>query len=116
MKNVSSDMFGTKRGRIHMTSQNLGNLQLRKVKALKRKGDAKASGADSKNRKRNAWVIYKIQASVGWIKYVPQDISSEEWSAKRRLNKEMKSFRGNEIISVYVCLYSIYFCIKCADF
>nr|CAB3265689.1 ribosome production factor 2 homolog [Phallusia mammillata] len=36
VKNVSGDIFGTKRGRIHMTSQDLGNLQTRKVKALKR--------------------------------------------------------------------------------
>lgn len=36
VKNISTDMFGTKRGRVHMTSQNLQNLQLRKVKALKR--------------------------------------------------------------------------------
>lgn len=36
VKNISTDMFGTKRGRVHMTSQNLQNLQLRKVKALKK--------------------------------------------------------------------------------
>uniref|UniRef100_H2ZKM7 Ribosome production factor 2 homolog n=1 Tax=Ciona savignyi TaxID=51511 RepID=H2ZKM7_CIOSA len=41
VKNVSSDLFGTKRGRIHMTSQDLKNLQLRKIKALKRKPDEK---------------------------------------------------------------------------
>lgn len=47
VKNVSTDMFGTKRGRVHMTSQNLQNLQLRKVKALKRLPGEKAADAES---------------------------------------------------------------------
>ena len=40
-KNISRDVFGTKHGKIHMQKQDLGNLQIRKMKALKRKsGDA----------------------------------------------------------------------------
>ncbi|XP_077977046.1 ribosome production factor 2 homolog [Glandiceps talaboti] len=37
VKNVSRDVFGTKHGRIHMQKQDLGNLQIRKMKGLKRK-------------------------------------------------------------------------------
>ena len=41
-------MFGTKRGRVHMTSQNLQNLQLRKTKALKRlPGEKSAAASDN---------------------------------------------------------------------
>ncbi|XP_064617984.1 ribosome production factor 2 homolog [Liolophura sinensis] len=36
-KNVSHDPFGTKMGRIHMEKQDMDKLQLRKMKALKRK-------------------------------------------------------------------------------
>jgi len=37
VKNVSHDLFGAKHGRVHMTKQDLGNLQTRKMKALKRR-------------------------------------------------------------------------------
>lgn len=37
VKNISRDVLGDKRGRIHMTKQDIGSIQLRKVKALKRK-------------------------------------------------------------------------------
>jgi len=47
VKNISTDMFGTKRGRVHMTSQNLQNLQLRKTKALKRLPGEKSNAASS---------------------------------------------------------------------
>jgi len=36
-KNISRDPFGTQHGRIHMQKQDLGTLQIRKMKALKRK-------------------------------------------------------------------------------
>lgn len=45
-KNQSRDVFGTKLGRIHMTKQNLGQLQTRKMKALK-KGNNKAKSTDN---------------------------------------------------------------------
>lgn len=38
-KNIERDVFGTKTGRIHMQSQDLDKLQLRKSKALKRSAD-----------------------------------------------------------------------------
>ena len=41
IKNVSSDVFGTKHGRVHMQSQDLNSLQLKKRKALKRKFDSR---------------------------------------------------------------------------
>ena len=47
---MEHDVFGTTTGRIHMQSQDLNKLQLRKVKALKRSAD-KATG-DSKNAKK----------------------------------------------------------------
>lgn len=36
-KNISRDEMGARRGRIHMTKQDIGAIRLRKVKALKRK-------------------------------------------------------------------------------
>lgn len=36
MKNVSKDPFGTKLARVHMTKQDIGKLQTRKMKALKK--------------------------------------------------------------------------------
>lgn len=36
-KNISKDAFGSKLGRIHMTTQDLGKLQTRKMKALKKR-------------------------------------------------------------------------------
>ena len=51
-KNVSMDVFGTKHGRVHMQSQDINTIQLRKVKALKRKFDPKPEGeVPSKNSK-----------------------------------------------------------------
>ncbi|XP_039265006.2 ribosome production factor 2 homolog [Styela clava] len=52
VKNISRGNLGEKRGRIHMTKQDMGSLQLRKVKALKRKlptandGDKKTKTSD----------------------------------------------------------------------
>lgn len=45
-KNQSRDVFGTKLGRIHMTKQDLGQLQTRKMKALK-KSSAKAKATNN---------------------------------------------------------------------
>ena len=52
-KNISSDVFGTKHGRVHMQSQDINTIQLRKVKALKRKLDPKPDSAKNKARKRS---------------------------------------------------------------
>ena len=43
VKNVTRDPFGTQHGQIHMQRQNYEKLQLRKVRALKRKSDTKTS-------------------------------------------------------------------------
>lgn len=43
VKNISKDVFGSRLGRVHMTSQDLGGLQTRKMKALK-KGKKKEEG------------------------------------------------------------------------
>ena len=54
-KNVSHDPFGSKMGRIHMTKQDLGELQLRKVKALKKSAnvtDGDSDGATDEKRAR----------------------------------------------------------------
>jgi len=50
-KNISIDPFGSKLGRVHMEKQNLGNLQTRKLKALKRKSEAKAETTDDSTKK-----------------------------------------------------------------
>ncbi|KAH3735912.1 ribosome production factor 2 homolog [Dreissena polymorpha] len=50
-KNISKDPFGSKLGRIHMQKQDLGNLQTRKLKALKRKPDAKANHSEGSPKK-----------------------------------------------------------------
>eukprot|EP00112_Aurelia_sp_Birch-Aquarium-sp1_P002632 Seg1293.6 transcript_id=Seg1293.6/GoldUCD/mRNA.D3Y31 product="Ribosome production factor 2" protein_id=Seg1293.6/GoldUCD/D3Y31 len=50
-KNVEHNVFGTKTGRIHMQSQDLNKLQLRKTKALKRSAD-KADGDAKKAKKQ----------------------------------------------------------------
>ena len=42
-KNVTRDAFGTQHGQIHMQRQNYEKLQLRKVRALKRKSDTKTN-------------------------------------------------------------------------
>ncbi|XP_072264868.1 ribosome production factor 2 homolog [Pyxicephalus adspersus] len=56
-KNISHDTFGTKYGRIHMQKQDLGKLQTRKVKALKKrpaeKKAAEGEGETNKRRKSN---------------------------------------------------------------
>ncbi|KAK8373782.1 hypothetical protein O3P69_017388 [Scylla paramamosain] len=44
VKNISKDVFGSRLGRIHMTSQDLGGLQTRKLKGLKKVEDG--DGAD----------------------------------------------------------------------
>ncbi|CAI9570391.1 unnamed protein product [Staurois parvus] len=43
-KNISHDTFDTKYGRIHMQKQDLGKLQTRKVKALKKRPAEKIAG------------------------------------------------------------------------
>lgn len=51
-KNVDHDIFGTKTGRIHMQTQDLETLQLRKMKGLKRaRKDAKFEEANLKKKK-----------------------------------------------------------------
>jgi len=52
-KNVERDVFGTKTGRIHMQKQDLGNMQTRKMKGLKRKspGNAKSSSGTNNGRR-----------------------------------------------------------------
>jgi len=49
VKNIAHDPFGTKLGRIHMTPQNIGKLQTRKMKGLK-----KSFAEKKQERKRNA--------------------------------------------------------------
>lgn len=51
VKNVSRDVFGTKHGRIHMQKQDLTTLQIRKMKALKRKTQDKEKPGTSKKFK-----------------------------------------------------------------
>ena len=47
-KNISHDAFGTKFGRLHMQKQDLGKLQTRKMKGLrKRKGPAAPPGDET---------------------------------------------------------------------
>lgn len=54
-KNISRDAFGSQLGRIHMQKQNLDQLQIRKVKALKRKSqNADETPASSKKSKKAA--------------------------------------------------------------
>merc|ERR1712150_368138 len=50
-KNISHDVFGTKKGRIHMQKQDFDKLQTRKMKGLKRKGSGMNNGDDSKKVK-----------------------------------------------------------------
>lgn len=49
IKNISHDPFGSKLGRIHMQSQDLGKLQTRKVKALKKRKSESAATTDNDN-------------------------------------------------------------------
>jgi len=51
-KNVEHDAFGTKTGRIHMQSQNLDKLQLRKRKALKRTADSEKTSSKKLKRQK----------------------------------------------------------------
>lgn len=53
-KNVSYDAFGSKLGRIHMEKQDLGKLQTRKLKALKRKNGEDKTDNDSKKVKNGS--------------------------------------------------------------
>ena len=51
-KNISRDDFGTKLGRIHMQKQDLGKLQTRKLKGLKkRKSEIQADKTSAKKKK-----------------------------------------------------------------
>lgn len=47
-KNISKDPFGSKLGRVHMTKQNLDELQTRKLKGLKRKPEEKGEKGKKK--------------------------------------------------------------------
>ncbi|XP_071954924.1 ribosome production factor 2 homolog [Antedon mediterranea] len=49
-KNINVDVFGTTHGRIHMQKQDMGNLQTRKMKGLKR-GAVEGSADDNKKAK-----------------------------------------------------------------
>lgn len=53
-KNIGHDTFGTKTGRIHMQKQDLGNLQTRKMKGLKKRKstDQNKDSKDSGGRKK----------------------------------------------------------------
>lgn len=52
VKNIDYDAFGTKTGRVHMTRQDYGKLQTRKMKGLKRsQEDTDDTEADSKRKK-----------------------------------------------------------------
>lgn len=51
MKNVTRDAFGTQHGQIHMERQNYEKLQLRKVKALKRKSSTKSDDGEGASPK-----------------------------------------------------------------
>ncbi|KAK3096760.1 hypothetical protein FSP39_003001 [Pinctada imbricata] len=52
-KNISQDAFGSKLGRIHMQKQDLGKLQTRKMKGLKRqKGDNEKTDSEEPTQKR----------------------------------------------------------------
>uniref|UniRef100_A0A8C5Q5D2 Ribosome production factor 2 homolog n=1 Tax=Leptobrachium leishanense TaxID=445787 RepID=A0A8C5Q5D2_9ANUR len=52
-KNISQDTFGTTYGRIHMQKQDLGKLQTRKVKALKKRpADKAGAGQESPKKKK----------------------------------------------------------------
>merc|ERR1739848_488457 len=52
IKNISHDNLGEKAGRIHMQKQDLGKLQTRKMKGLKRKSSDQTKGA-GESRKKN---------------------------------------------------------------
>lgn len=50
-KNISKDAFGSKLGRIHMTKQDLGKLQTRKMKGLKKRKSTDSEQATSSPKK-----------------------------------------------------------------
>ena len=52
-KNITHDVFGTQHGRVHMESQDLADLQTRKMKALKRKGKVEED-ADAEKEKKDS--------------------------------------------------------------
>jgi len=47
VKNISKDVFGSKLGRIHMEKQDLGNLQTRKMKGLKKPTEKKEKNTEN---------------------------------------------------------------------
>lgn len=49
---MSQDVFGSRLGRIHMTKQDLGKLQTRKLKGLKRKAPTEESVKTSPKQAR----------------------------------------------------------------
>ena len=53
-KNVSRDPFGTKHGRVHMQKQDLGKLQTRKLKGLKRSARERAEAGGKKARQEGS--------------------------------------------------------------
>lgn len=46
-KNISTDVFGTELGRVHVGRQNIGSLQMKKMKALKKPKKFKSREAKS---------------------------------------------------------------------
>lgn len=52
IKNIRRDAFGSKLGRVHMTSQDVGKLQTRKMKGLK-KTPLKPKENKKKGKRRN---------------------------------------------------------------
>lgn len=53
-KNVSHDVFGTKQGRIHMQKQDFDKLQLRKVRALKKRPASKEDGEPTAKKNKES--------------------------------------------------------------
>lgn len=54
VKNINRDVFGTKLGRVHMTKQDLGKLQTRKMKGLKKETNDKKENSESSNQESSA--------------------------------------------------------------
>ena len=51
VKNISRDAFGTQHGRIHMQKQDLGKLQTRKMKGLKKRKGEEPEGGEGTPKK-----------------------------------------------------------------
>jgi len=51
VKNISNDAFGTKMGKVHVTAQEIGTIQTRKIKGLKATKEEKKEKLEKKKRK-----------------------------------------------------------------